>query len=106
MSARMNGVDMLQSLTGYDELAIEQNFGKSWVELANNNNVAITRALVFVDNRGVDGAVSALAAGIGGLGGRMRRLQTGYVRSYALTMLGGTVVVLILLLGVLLETPR
>jgi NADH-quinone oxidoreductase subunit L len=53
----------------------------------------LTRMLVFVDNNGVDGAVRSLAAGIGGLSGRMRRTQTGFVRSYALSMLGGAVLV-------------
>jgi NADH-quinone oxidoreductase subunit L len=51
----------------------------------------LTRLLVFVDNNGVDGLVRALAAGVGGLSGRMRRTQTGFVRSYALSMLGGVV---------------
>jgi NADH-quinone oxidoreductase subunit L len=58
----------------------------------------LTRSLVFVDNKGVDGAVRGLAAGIGGLGGRLRRWQTGFVRSYALSMLAG---VLVVALGVL-----
>ncbi len=58
----------------------------------------LTRVLVFLDNNGVDGAVRGLAAGVGGLSGRMRRTQTGFVRSYALTMLGGVV----LLAGALL----
>ena len=43
----------------------------------------LTRSLVFVDNRGIDGAVNGLAALIGGVVGRLRRLQTGFVRSYA-----------------------
>ena len=54
----------------------------------------LTRSLVFVDGKGVDGAVGGLAALIGGLSARMRRLQNGFVRSYALTMLAGVVVVL------------
>ena len=53
----------------------------------------LTRSLVYVDNRGVDGAVGGLAALIGGTSSRVRRVQTGFVRSYALTMLGGVVVV-------------
>ncbi len=53
----------------------------------------LTRSLVYVDNEGVDGGVRGLAALIGGTSGRVRRLQTGFVRSYALTMLGGVVVV-------------
>ena len=60
----------------------------------------LTRALVYVDSRGVDGLVNGLAAAVGGGSGRLRRLQTGFVRSYALTMLGGAVVVLASLLVV------
>jgi NADH-quinone oxidoreductase subunit L len=55
--------------------------------------VWLTRALVFFDNRGVDGAVNGTAALLGGSSGRLRRLQTGFVRSYALSMLGGSVLV-------------
>ncbi len=53
----------------------------------------LTRALVYVDNRGIDGAVHGLAAGIGGGSGRLRRIQTGFVRSYALSMFGGAAAV-------------
>jgi NADH-quinone oxidoreductase subunit L len=60
----------------------------------------LTRALVYVDSRGVDGLVNGLSAAIGGGSGRLRRLQTGFVRSYALTMLGGAVLVLASLLVV------
>ena len=54
----------------------------------------LTRALVFFDNKGVDGAVGSLAALIGGSSARLRRVQNGFVRSYALTMLLGVVVIL------------
>ena len=54
----------------------------------------LTRALVFFDNRGIDGVVNGLAAGLGGTSARLRRLQTGFVRSYALSMLAGAFVVL------------
>jgi NADH-quinone oxidoreductase subunit L len=60
----------------------------------------LTRFLVFVDNRGIDGAVHALAAGIGGGSGRLRRVQTGFVRSYALSMFGGALLVVFALLAV------
>ncbi|MFE4397016.1 MULTISPECIES: NADH-quinone oxidoreductase subunit L [Streptomycetaceae] len=53
---------------------------------------ALAAALVFFDSRGLDGVVNGLAAGIGGLSGRLRRVQNGYVRSYALSMFGGTLV--------------
>ncbi|MGZ4610268.1 MAG: NADH-quinone oxidoreductase subunit L [Actinomycetes bacterium] len=49
----------------------------------------LTRFLVFFDNRGIDGAVNGLAALLGGTSGRFRRLQTGFVRSYALSMFAG-----------------
>jgi NADH-quinone oxidoreductase subunit L len=53
----------------------------------------LTRALVFFDIRGVDGVVNGLAAGIGGTSARVRRMQTGFVRSYALSMLAGAVAI-------------
>jgi len=54
----------------------------------------LTRSLVFFDNKGVDGAVGTVAALIGGSSSRLRRVQNGFVRSYALTMLFGVVVIL------------
>jgi NADH-quinone oxidoreductase subunit L len=60
----------------------------------------LTRALVYFDNRGVDGAVTGLAAGLGGGSARMRRTQTGFVRSYALSMLAGSVAIVAVLLAV------
>lgn len=59
----------------------------------------LTRALVFVDNRGIDGAVNGLAAGIGGGSGRLRRVQNGFVRSYALSIFVGAALVLAVLLA-------
>jgi NADH-quinone oxidoreductase subunit L len=49
----------------------------------------LTRALVFFDGRGVDGGVNGLAALLGGTSARIRRTQTGFARSYALSMLAG-----------------
>jgi NADH-quinone oxidoreductase subunit L len=60
----------------------------------------LDRFLVWLDNRGVDGAVNGTAAAFGGGSGRLRRLQTGFVRSYALSMLGGSVLVVASLLAV------
>jgi NADH-quinone oxidoreductase subunit L len=53
----------------------------------------LTRTLVFFDNRWIDGFVNGVAALVGGSSGRFRRTQTGFVRSYALTMLGGAALV-------------
>jgi NADH-quinone oxidoreductase subunit L len=47
-----------------------------------------------VDNKGVDGLVNGLAAVIGGTSSRVRRLQTGFVRSYAASMLLGAVLII------------
>ena len=55
--------------------------------------IYLTRALVYLDNRGIDGLVNGLAAAVGGGSGRLRRLQTGFVRSYALSMLAGALLV-------------
>ncbi len=68
--------------------------------LISRPGVWLTRFLVFVDNRGVDGLVNGIAAGLGGSSGRLRRLQTGFVRSYALSMLGGSILVIAALLMV------
>ena len=56
--------------------------------------IHLTRGLVFADARGLDGAVGGLAALVGGFSSRLRRLQNGYARSYALTMLPGVVAIL------------
>jgi NADH-quinone oxidoreductase subunit L len=58
----------------------------------------LTRLSVYFDNRGVDGLVNTLAATMGGTSGRMRRIENGFVRSYALLMFLGAA----LLVGALL----
>jgi NADH-quinone oxidoreductase subunit L len=58
----------------------------------------LTRLSVYFDNRGVDGLVNTLAAALGGTSGRLRRVENGFVRSYALLMFLGAV----LLVGALL----
>lgn len=52
----------------------------------------LTGTLVQLDRTLVDGAVNGTAASMGGLSGLLRRLQTGFVRSYAVQMLGGAAV--------------
>ncbi|MEU6848515.1 NADH-quinone oxidoreductase subunit L [Actinacidiphila alni] len=52
----------------------------------------LTRSLVYLDHSLVDGVVNGTAASVGGLSGRLRKLQNGYVRSYAVSMLGGSAV--------------
>ncbi|WP_432111752.1 NADH-quinone oxidoreductase subunit L [Streptomyces sp. YPW6] len=54
----------------------------------------LTRSLVYVDHSLVDGVVNGTAASVGGLSGRMRKLQNGYARTYAVSMFGGAAVVI------------
>ena len=62
----------------------------------------LTQGLVRADNRGVDGSVNGLAAFIGGTSTQARRAQTGYVRSYALAILGGALLIILSALAVTL----
>ena len=53
----------------------------------------LTRLSVYFDNQGIDGLVRSVAAAMGGSSGRLRKVQSGFVRSYALSMLVGAVLV-------------
>jgi NADH-quinone oxidoreductase subunit L len=59
----------------------------------------LTRALVFLDRVFVDGAVNGLGALFGGASVRVRRIQTGYVRTYAMFILGGAAIVVAAMLA-------
>jgi len=63
---------------------------------------SLTRVLAFLDKRVVDGAVSGVGAMTLRLSGDLRKTQTGYVRSYALLILLGTVAILAAILVVTL----
>jgi NADH-quinone oxidoreductase subunit L len=52
----------------------------------------LTRSLVYVDRTLVDGAAVGVGESTAGLGSILRKTQTGFVRSYAATMLIGLVV--------------
>ncbi len=56
--------------------------------------------LLAVDKHGADGLFTGGAIGIGALGGQLRRVQNGFVRSYALSILGGVLIVVLALLAV------
>jgi NADH-quinone oxidoreductase subunit L len=51
-------------------------------------------ATAWFDAKVVDGAVDGVGAGMRGIGGRLRKLQTGYVRSYAVGVGLGAVALL------------
>ncbi len=60
----------------------------------------LTKDLVWVDNKGVDGATNGLAALVGRTSDSLRLVQTGFARSYALSMLAGAALVVAVILAV------
>ncbi len=56
--------------------------------------------LATFDRVGVDGVVEGGSAAVGGMSGVLRRVQNGFVRSYALSLLGGALLVVLALLAV------
>jgi NADH-quinone oxidoreductase subunit L len=60
----------------------------------------LVTGLTDFDRHGVDGVVEGTAIGVGGTGSVLRLAQTGFVRSYALSLLGGAVLVVLALLAV------
>jgi NADH-quinone oxidoreductase subunit L len=60
----------------------------------------LTDALVEVDNAGLDGPVNALAALVSGTSNRLREMQTGFARNYALSMLAGATLLVAAILAV------
>ncbi|WP_214059630.1 NADH-quinone oxidoreductase subunit L [Nocardioides aquaticus] len=61
---------------------------------------SLVHGLVGFDRAGADGAFTGTARTIAALGSVGRRIQTGFVRSYALSLLGGVLVVVLALLAV------
>lgn len=49
MSAQITASEMLESLTGFDELAIANHFGAEALELAEKKPTMLARALAFVN---------------------------------------------------------
>jgi NADH-quinone oxidoreductase subunit L len=69
-------------------------------ELAVKPGGALVSGLTYLDTYGVDGFVEGTARAVGGVGLVLRRAQTGFVRSYALSLLAGAVLVVVALLAV------
>ena len=62
--------------------------------------IRLTSGLVRLEDNVIDGTVDGTAATIGGLSSRLRRVQNGFVRSYALTMtVGAAIVGTVIILG-------
>ena len=60
----------------------------------------LVRNLTSFDKHGVDAVVEGGSLGVKGIGMILRRTQNGYVRSYALSLLGGALLVVLALLAV------
>jgi NADH-quinone oxidoreductase subunit L len=60
----------------------------------------LTEGLVEIDDDAVDGAANGLAALVGRISNGFRQLQTGFARSYALSMLAGAALVVAAILAV------
>ncbi len=58
----------------------------------------LTRLLGFFDKSVVDGFYSGIGSLTGGISARLRRSETGFVRSYAMSIILGTAIIVILLL--------
>jgi NADH-quinone oxidoreductase subunit L len=69
-------------------------------ELVIRPGARLVGGLTTMDRYGVDGVVEGTALAVGGVGGVLRLMQTGFVRSYALSLLGGALLVVVALLAV------
>jgi NADH-quinone oxidoreductase subunit L len=56
--------------------------------------------LLSIDKYGVDGALTGGPVAVGALAGQLRKVQNGFVRTYALSLLGGVLLVVLALLAV------
>ena len=97
------------------DIPLSQPESRSFLTLAGRNDVygdafneavfmrpgqQLTSQLVRLEDYGIDGTVNGTAAAIGGMSARLRRVQNGFVRSYALTMtLGAAIVGVVIVLG-------
>ncbi|GFG55667.1 NADH-quinone oxidoreductase subunit L [Mycolicibacterium agri] len=70
-------------------------------ELLMKPGQVLTRDLVVIDDKGIDGAATGLAILIARISNGLRLLQTGFARSYALSMLAGAALVTAATLAVL-----
>ena len=84
--ARAIEPDLLLNAYHYDD-ALAAFFGGP-------GETAATLTADVIDKRGIDGAVNGVGTLVRAGGNRLRTVQTGYVRNYALGIAGGAVLVL------------
>ncbi|HEY9294482.1 MAG TPA: NADH-quinone oxidoreductase subunit L [Microlunatus sp.] len=97
------------------EVPVEQPVSRSPFTLAGRNDlygdafneavfmrpgIGLVAGVTKTDTEGVDGSVMGISGIVAGLSARLRRWQSGFVRSYALTMIAGAFVIgFVLVLG-------
>ena len=60
----------------------------------------LVSGLLATDRRGVDGVLTGVPIAVGAIAGQLRRVQNGFVRTYALSLLFGVLLVVLALLAV------
>ena len=83
----------------YDKFYVDEAYAKVFV----GGGGTLARASAWFDTHIIDGAVNGLARATAAGASWGRRLQTGFVRSYALAVVAGTVLVAAIFLGGLLN---
>ncbi len=109
------GVALAWVLVGRRDVPREAPQDVSWVTRAGRNEVYgnvindtlvvtpgrhLTAALLATDKYAVDGVLTGGPVAVGGLAGFARRVQNGYVRTYAFSLLAGGLIVVLALLAV------
>jgi NADH-quinone oxidoreductase subunit L len=112
------GVAVAWMVFGRSEIAATQPQRVSWATTAARRDLYgdafneavfmrpgqhLVRGLRYMDDNIIDRMVNGLAGAVGGTSGSVRRLQTGFVRSYALTFLGGALLAIVATLAVTLS---
>jgi NADH-quinone oxidoreductase subunit L len=67
----------------------------TYAKVVGGPGTALFDAVTTADKRGVDGAVNGVGALVRGVGGQVRRLQTGFVRSYVWALAAGAAGILV-----------
>jgi len=101
------GVDhvaLRERLGGFYQLSYQRFYVDELYEATlERGGRGLANAFTTFDRVVVDGAVNGIGRGVAGLATVGRRVQTGYVRSYALAVAAGTVLLAAIFLGGLLN---
>jgi NADH-quinone oxidoreductase subunit L len=78
-----------------DLLLHAYHYDEALAVVVGDGGTQVAEALAFADKAGIDGAVNGTGTLMQAAGRRLRVLQTGYVRSYALAIAGGAAAALV-----------